>query len=605
MTITGLANSTSGTVVEFTNTPAAYDAEITDSTITANGGRAVDNSGIGGGVHVVSSTLTSNTGGGVDLVDGSPLVVETSTVSNNGGYGVKSTGQGTTVLTVSGSTISGNATTGVSCGACGTVTVTSSTVSDNGIGASAGGGGGIAVTTDQDDAGDAPVVSVVDTIVTGNNAEHDGGGLSVNWIEAHDATASVVTNVTGSTFTGNQADCAGCDGGGIAVNVGSLSVGATTLTANTTSGRGGGIHQDRRSGDELTAPTSFVLAASTLSGNTSVAEGGGASAHAATLTVDGSTIEGNTGGNGGGLSLGGIFLPTAVQSGDAAVTSSTVTANHATAGGGGIHMSFPDGSHSTITNSTIHANTAPLGGGLLAGLTEPVVLRASTVTANEAAVGANLAVSSFGSIAASIIAQPAGGGTNCAPVPGFALNLTSTGRSWYSDATCAPGATDTVAAAGDPQLGPLAPNGGPTMTRLPAPTSPVAGLIPAASCLVTTDQRGVARPAGIGCEPGSVEIVDASASIDGTANADVLVGTSAPDVMRGLAGGDLILGLGGADDLSGGPGNDILLGGPGNDHLAGGPGNDLLVGGGGADTFDGGDGFDLCIPSGRILPRVC
>jgi hypothetical protein len=57
----------------------------------------------------------------------------------------------------------------------------------------------------------------------------------------------------------------------------------------------------------------------------------------------------------------------------------------------------------------------------------------------------------------------------------------------------------------DPKLGPLADNGGPTLTHLPLPGSP---LIDGGQCIVglTTDQRGVARPQGGACDVGAVEV---------------------------------------------------------------------------------------------------
>ena len=77
--------------------------------------------------------------------------------------------------------------------------------------------------------------------------------------------------------------------------------------------------------------------------------------------------------------------------------------------------------------------------------------------------------------------------------------------------------TGTQTGVTNPQLGPLADNGGPTQTRPPAPASPAinAG---AATCNVaytdavtgmpvtlTTDQRGVSRPQGSACDIGAVE----------------------------------------------------------------------------------------------------
>ncbi len=59
-----------------------------------------------------------------------------------------------------------------------------------------------------------------------------------------------------------------------------------------------------------------------------------------------------------------------------------------------------------------------------------------------------------------------------------------------------------------PQLGALADNGGPTATELPRTASPVLDAIPVGLSLCTTgasDQRGVARPQGDGCDLGAVE----------------------------------------------------------------------------------------------------
>jgi hypothetical protein len=82
------------------------------------------------------------------------------------------------------------------------------------------------------------------------------------------------------------------------------------------------------------------------------------------------------------------------------------------------------------------------------------------------------------------------------------------GYSFVADASCGAHPTDTISAA-DPQLGPLADNGGVTPTRLPAPTSPIGGTVPAAACTLDVDQRGTTRPQGPACEPGSVEIEEA------------------------------------------------------------------------------------------------
>jgi len=58
------------------------------------------------------------------------------------------------------------------------------------------------------------------------------------------------------------------------------------------------------------------------------------------------------------------------------------------------------------------------------------------------------------------------------------------------------------------QLGPLQDNGGPTMTVLPLPGSPAIDGADGANC-PATDQRGVQRPQGVGCDIGAVEVTAA------------------------------------------------------------------------------------------------
>jgi hypothetical protein len=59
---------------------------------------------------------------------------------------------------------------------------------------------------------------------------------------------------------------------------------------------------------------------------------------------------------------------------------------------------------------------------------------------------------------------------------------------------------------GDPVLSSLQDNGGPTLTMLPLPGSPAFDAAASANC-PATDQRGITRPQGAGCEIGAVEVV--------------------------------------------------------------------------------------------------
>jgi uncharacterized repeat protein (TIGR01451 family) len=78
---------------------------------------------------------------------------------------------------------------------------------------------------------------------------------------------------------------------------------------------------------------------------------------------------------------------------------------------------------------------------------------------------------------------------------------------------------------GDPMLGPLASNGGPTQTMLPLPGSPAidAGAAALLAPGTITDQRGYARTAGAGLDSGAVE-----SSASAPADADLAVAVQAP-----------------------------------------------------------------------------
>jgi hypothetical protein len=110
-----------------------------------------------------------------------------------------------------------------------------------------------------------------------------------------------------------------------------------------------------------------------------------------------------------------------------------------------------------------------------------------------------------------VVAEAAGGGSNC-----DVGSTASNGFNFTDDASSGAGtcmfnpATDHVGASNNPALGALGPNGGPTNTMVPNPGSPLIDAIPIASCGamvgIGTDQRGVTRPQGPGCDIGAVEV---------------------------------------------------------------------------------------------------
>ena len=135
----------------------------------------------------------------------------------------------------------------------------------------------------------------------------------------------------------------------------------------------------------------------------------------------------------------------------------------------------------TIRNSTFSGNSAPAGfGGAIINFGTLDLLHV-TVTGNTSGAGGGGGVASFGSV--SIFSSIVAG------------NTSSDGSQFYL------GAGSTVEdfnfiSSGDPKLGPLQDNGGPTFTRLPLAGSPAldgADNTLAALAGLTTDQRGFAR----------------------------------------------------------------------------------------------------------------
>jgi Ca2+-binding RTX toxin-like protein len=159
----------------------------------------------------------------------------------------------------------------------------------------------------------------------------------------------------------------------------------------------------------------------------------------------------------------------------------------------------------------------------------------------------------------------------------------------------------------DPQLGPLADNGGPTRTLLPALTSPAVDAGIASS--LTADQRGLPRTADLSAvanrtgsdatDIGAVEVQGAScqgavvfADFRATEGDDTLTGSGAAESISALGGNDAVSAGGGNDCVSGGDGNDKASGQGGKDQIKGDAGKDNLSGGGGKDKVIGGDGKD-------------
>jgi len=305
----------------------------------------------------------------------------------------------------------------------------------------------------------APLGSEVNPTLEDPDPIPDGGAFEIDPIGA-----GITVGISSLTIR----ECSGTNGGGILNSAGATAALTHVTLTDNTAWAAGGIYN--------WAGASMTLVDVTLTHNDVPLAGGGGIINEGDLTLIDSSVTDNTaaGGDGGGiwnresatLALanstvsgnwgysGGID-----NSGSLTLTNSTISGNEAAFGGGGI----ANGGSLTLTNSTISGNTADWVGGILSGGSLTVK---NTVIANNSDDDCSSAYSPNG--------------------------FTSEGHNMDSDGTCGftgPGDLSGV----DPKLGPLADNGGSTLTHALLANSPAVDAGDNAGC-PTTDQRGVARP---------------------------------------------------------------------------------------------------------------
>jgi hypothetical protein len=313
-------------------------------------------------------------------------------------------------------------------------------------------------------------LTLLNVTVSGNDAGQAGGGVS---------NIGGTVTVENSTIAGNTA----FQFGGGLYNWWRLTVRNSAVTGNSTNTRlalpsrslGGGIYNH--------PSAQLTLTTSTLSDNTAIV--GGGIANDGTATVTSSTVAGNTAtftgvgesnAHGGGIS----------NVGSLTVTNSTISGNAAGATGGGINNASTilldevlTGS-AALTNTTVADNTAHQGGGIFAY---------SGVTLTNTVVAGNRALSSGDQSGPDIWAVP--------------QTLIHGGNNLIGNATNVPNLIASSLRNVDARLGPLADNGGPTLTHAVLAGSPAIDAGDSAVCARTTgaapvegkDQRGYPRPA--------------------------------------------------------------------------------------------------------------
>jgi hypothetical protein len=306
-----------------------------------------------------------------------------------------------------------------------------------------------------------------------------------------------LSNVTIQNGTPGGSCCPVLESGGGGVRVRSGS--SLTLTSVTVSGNRGGVPSptgNGGSGGGILNSGTLVLSNVVVSDNeasgtfSGAGSSGGGILNEGTATITNTTIARNTAGGGGSGSANGPGQGGGISStGALSLTNATISGNTARGapffgeGGRGGGLAIGAGT-ATLTNVTITGNTVGQGG-----------------LNNGSPPGIGGAINRSGGAAtlASTIVANSVGASNCAGA------IVSAGSNLSSDASCgfnAPGDLNNA----NPQLGPLADNGGATATHALLPGSPAIDAVQSACPPPATDQRGFLRPAGPRCDIGAFEL---------------------------------------------------------------------------------------------------
>lgn len=302
-------------------------------------------------------------------------------------------------------------------------------------------------------------VNIIDSTITGNTANGDGGGL---YIYSDGADNSI--SITNSNITNNDA----ADGGGAMIEsiAGNVTIQGGIVSGNV-AGRGGGVFG---STDDT---GSVTISGALITGNEATDSGGGVGGVVGGgLTVEESRITDNISVDGAGVGL------VVTATGTANVDSAAVFSNTATGDGGGVQVEFSgSGGTLNVLNSTVSGNSAATTPAVAATGDGSTSIRHSTIVRNNsdtasAAVGTN---GSAVTISHSIVAdQDLDVEVNTGTLDvSFSIIGTNAGSGLTESAV--PDANGNLiggAASIDVMLGDLGPNGGSTETHALLPGSP-------------------------------------------------------------------------------------------------------------------------------------
>jgi CSLREA domain-containing protein len=284
----------------------------------------------------------------------------------------------------------------------------------------------------------------------------DAGGIDRVFDTAAINVANNVTPFNLSDLAVRNGNPGSAVGGGVRVgNSDTVTLTNVVVTNSSSSLNGGGIY----------STGNLTLTDSTVSDNFAGSTGGGiANAQPGIITISATTISGNGAGTGGGG-----LDNSSVTAASATLANVTISGNTANTNGGGIRNSGLGSAPISVTNATIASNTAPSSSGLHNDTGDSATLK-NTIMANTAA-------------------------TNC----GGTTAVTDNGGNLDTGTTCGFALSNA-----DPNLAPLADNGGPTQTR--ALLAGSQAIDAGTACPPPfADQRGTTRPQGSACDIGAYE----------------------------------------------------------------------------------------------------
>jgi hypothetical protein len=344
------------------------------------------------------------------------------------------------------------------------------------------------------------------TLASANNTTEGGTGLPV--ITGNVTVQGAGATITRSTATGVPAFRLFDVAGG-----GSLTLNSLTLS-------NGLANNGQQGGGAIFSHGTLAVTAGTFTNNSSPATtgtSGGAIDSSGTLTVTTSTFSGNSGQEGGGI----------MNQNSATVTNSTFTSNNATIYGGGALVNAAG--TATLAGDTFVGNTGPGGGAIDNDAT--LNISNSTFTNNTGGTNGGGAIVNFGTTTvnqSTFSGNTSPYGANIYNYTGFTLSMsmdivaggltgsncagqapiTDLGYNIDTGSSCGFSATNHSLPNTQPQLDALAWNGGSTQTMALPAGSPAIDAIPSATpgCTGSTDQRGIARPQGTGCDIGAYEL---------------------------------------------------------------------------------------------------